>query len=1124
MVEVIVKYNGDIYRASEAVNAQTEVLSVNYAILTLEEENIQALRNQPEIEYIELPISLELMVDRGISASCMTEVKRENGYNLTGKGVICAFLDSGIDYTHRDFRNADGTTRILYIWDQTLEGMPPNGFLGGSEFNSEDINRALNSDNIYNLGVTDFQNHGTHVASIASGNGNARNGQYKGVAPESSIIVVKLGERGRESFARTTEIMRGVKYIIDKAIMLNMPVCINLSYGTNDGSHNGNSLFETYLNDMCNIHKCNIMVASGNEGNTSHHYFTEIENNQMKQCEFVVNNDSKRIFLRLWKSFNDELSFEIIAPNGDKSVRFTANENSFTTNLQNTNVRVIFIQPSPYNILEGVYFELYSDERVANGIWRLNIYGENIIDGKINIWLPITEIVGRDTKFLEPSLSTTLTIPSTAERVITVGGYNALTGALASFSGRGFTADERVKPDIIAPGVNVVAASSNNSYTALSGTSMATPFVTGSAALLMQWGIVQGNDAFLYGQRLKAFLQRGARREANLQYPNESYGWGKLCVDESLRLLEKYNRENRVNNQRKYYINEINNLNDNNQVTDAIYSEDFIDVVVGYDSRVESLINDDENVLSCNIIDDSYVILYIRRSYLSTLVDVLGRNSVGLEPFLMGTMDTEALNASGITMLQNQPYLSLRGNGVLIGIIDTGIDYQDPCFIYEDGTSKIAYIWDQSIRGNAPDNFCYGTEYTNEDINNALKSENPLEVVPSVDEAGHGTNLAAISAGRSVNGFIGAAPDSTIVAVKLKQAKRNIREYNLVPDDVDCFESSDVMTGISYILDKARELNMPVSIIIGLGTNEGAHTGISYLERYITQVAARNGVCISCCTGNEADKQHHTFIQLDTDNPQKEIEINVDNNESGFPLYIWSYIVDKISISITSPLGETIERIYPSLNFEQEYNLSLSGTKVFVKYYLPVYQTSDQLTYIKLTNPTSGIWRIRVYADILLIGRVHGWLPISGFIKSGTVFLSPNSDTTATTPSAAREISSVGAYNSRDNSIYPPSGRGPTRFDFLKPNYVAPGVNVESFSGGSQRIVTGTSVATAVAAGGAALLLEWGMVRGNLNPMNTLTVTSLLIRGANQQIGDLVYPNNLWGYGSVDLYKSIQSI
>lgn len=1122
MVEVIVKYNGNIYRASEEVNAQTEILSANYAILTLEEENISVLRNQREIEYIELPISLELMLDRGISSSCLTEVVRENGYNLTGKGVICGFLDSGIDYTHRDFRNADGTTRILYIWDQTIEGNAPEGFLGGSEFNSEDINNALNLEDIYSLGVTDFENHGTHIASIACGNGIASGGRYKGVAPESSLIVVKLGERGRESFARTTEIMRGVKYIIDKAIMLNMPVSINLSYGTNDGAHNGNSLFEAYLNDMCNIYKCNISVASGNEGDTAHHYFAEIKNNESNNCEFIVNDDNKRIFLRLWKSFNDEMSYEIVSPNGERSVRFRTNENSLSTRLQNTNVRIVFIQPSPYNILEGIYFELESNENVDTGIWQLNIYGENIVDGKVNIWLPITEIVGRNTRFLSPATETTLTIPSTAERVITVGGYNALTGAFADFSGRGFTADGRVKPDLIAPAVNVVAASSNNSYTALSGTSIATPFVTGSVALLMQWGIIEGNDIFLYGQRLKAFLQRGAKRENIEAYPNVSYGWGKLCVDESLRLLEEYslNRVNLMKEDKKKY----SAMQNESLITDAIYSDDYIDVVVGYDSRVEGLIRDNENVLSCKIIADSYAILYVRKEYFSELVNFLGSNAIGLEPFLMGTMETEALNASGITMLQNQPYLSLRGNDVLIGIIDTGIDYQNPCFIYEDGSSKIEYLWDQSIRGNSPTGLCYGSEFTNNDISNALKSDNPLLIVPSVDEVGHGTDLSAVSAGREVNGFIGAAPEANLIVVKLKQAKENIRSYNFIPENVPCFESSDVMMGIEYVLEKARQLDKPVSIIIGLGTNEGAHTGISYLERYMTSVASRNGVCLSCCVGNEADKQHHTFFQLNSASPERDIEIKVDNNENGFSLYIWSYIVDKISISIISPLGEVIERIYPSLNFEQEYTLNLSNTRVFVKYYLPVYQTSDQLTYIKFTNPTEGIWKIRVYADVLLLGNIHAWLPIANFIKEGTFFLSPDSQTTATTPSSAREISSVGAYDSRNNSLYPPSGRGPTRFDFLKPNYVAPGVNVESYGRNGERSVSGTSIATAVAGGGGALLLEWGIVRGNLNTMNTLTVTSLLIRGTNQPIRDSLYPNNLWGYGSIDLYKSIQNI
>ncbi len=956
----------------------------------------------------------------------------------------------------------------------------------------------------------------THVASIAAGNGNASGGNYEGVAPESSLIIVKLGERGRKSFARTTEIMRAVKYVMDKAIELNMPICINLSYGTNDGSHSGNSLFETYLNEVCRLHKCSIITASGNEGYSGHHFSAVIKNRSFEECEFVVSQENSSIFIGLWKSFNDELSYEIIAPNGERSQRFYPYRGSAEIVLQDTKIGIIFVQPSAYNIQEAVYFELERSSFIPSGLWRIVIYGENVIDGRINIWLPVTEKVTAQTKFLSPDVLTTLTIPSTAQEVISVGGYNSLTGAPGDFSGRGFTADKRVKPDLVAPAVNVMGASSGNSYTPMTGTSMAAPFVTGSAALLMQWGIINRNDLFLYGQRLKAFLQRGALRDDNEIYPNEILGWGKLCLRNTLKLLEIYN------NNQSYTIMQTQVDPDNS----AVYSEEYIDIILEYDSKVKKLIEENENIKICHIIENNFVIIHVKEYFIDYLYNELGINSLRLEPFLLGLMESTALDESGITTVQNQPYLSLRGNGVIIGIVDTGIDYRNPAFIYEDGSSKILSIWDQTIKSAPPEGFCYGSEYTNDDINNALNSENPLNIVPSTDEIGHGTNIASAAAGRRLdNGaFIGAAPDAQLVVVKLKQAKNNIRQEKFIPDSANCYESSDIMIGIDYIVKKAEEFNMPVSIIIGMGSNEGSHTGNSLFERYISSIAIRNGIYVSCAVGNEADKGHHASIQLAADNYEAELEIRVDENENGFPLYMWSYISDKISVSITSPLGEVIERVYPSLSFFREYNLVLGSTRVSISYFMPIYPTSDQLTLISFDKPTPGIWKIKVYGDIVILGDVQAWLPISDFIKEGTEFLTPDAASTATVPSTASIIGPVGAYNQRDGSIYVPSGRGPTRFNNVRPYYVAPGVRVEAYSKNSVNYFTGTSAAAAITGGAAALLLEWGIVRGNNTAMNSVTIVSYLIRGANRSIGSIEYPNNIWGYGVVDLYKSIQSI
>ena len=458
--EVIVKYNGDLEVIKNDMDVEIEILSANYAIITLKREDIPLLTLYREIEYVEQPRNLYIMLDTAINNTCSRQI-RDEPYNLTGKGTLVAIIDSCINYTHRDFRNEDGTTRIMYIWDQTLDGNPPKGFSSGTLYNREDINRALQSNDPFSIvPQNDTIGHGTAVAGIACGNGMSSNGRYTGIASESDIIVVKLGERGRESFARNTEIMRAIKFILDTAIELNMPVAINLSFGTNDGSHSGNSLFETYINDMSNIWKTSIIVPTGNEGSTSHHYKNIVKNNETIEVEITVNNDVQSLYIVLFKNFVDIFNVNIIAPNWIETGFINNTTKNSIFNFGNENLYFNLGEPTPYSLEQGMFFEIIAEEgNVSSGIWRIIISGIDIVDGVFNIWLPITEISSRDTKFSNPNINTTLTIPSTANNVITVGGYNDLLNSVSEFSGRGFTRDNRVKPDIVAPSVSITTTS-----------------------------------------------------------------------------------------------------------------------------------------------------------------------------------------------------------------------------------------------------------------------------------------------------------------------------------------------------------------------------------------------------------------------------------------------------------------------------------------------------------------------------------------------------------------------------------------------------------------------------------------------------------------------------------------
>ena len=538
--EVIVKYSGDLSRVEADLGVEVESLGEGFAIITLLGNQIPLLYRYKEIEYIELPTTLTLTLNQSIRTSCISAVHSSEGYNLTGRGVLIGIIDSGIDYTHLDFRNQDGTSKILYIWDQTLYGDPPDGFRQGTEYSNQQINMALNSTRPLDLVMSeDVVGHGTAVAGIAAGNGRMSAGRETGAAPEASLVIVKLGYRGFESFARTTEIMRAFKYILDKAEELAMPVAINLSFGTNDGSHDGSSLFETYINAVAERWKTVIVVAAGNEGAAGHHFSGEITRMQTVDVNFVIAEHLTSLYLTMWKHFSDIMTLELILPSGSTTGTIAPSQQLTQQSLDGVSIRIYYGQPTHYNEDQEIFFQITAQEAaIPQGLWRLRINGVEIIVGGFDIWLPTEEEIGAGTTFTEPDPEITLTIPSTAINVISVGGYNGALNSMAQFSGRGFTrANIYVKPDLVAPAVGILSARVGGGYDSFTGTSMAAPFVTGSAALMMQWGIVLGNDPFLYGQRVKAFLKKGARRNARISHPNSIWGYGVLCLKASMDYL-----------------------------------------------------------------------------------------------------------------------------------------------------------------------------------------------------------------------------------------------------------------------------------------------------------------------------------------------------------------------------------------------------------------------------------------------------------------------------------------------------------------------------------------------------------------------------------------------------------
>lgn len=554
-----------------------------------------------------------------------------------------------------------------------------------------------------------------------------------------------------------------------------------------------------------------------------------------------------------------------------------------------------------------------------------------------------------------------------------------------------------------------------------------------------------------------------------------------------------------------------------------ITSEDYADFIIVYNRNLRVLENFPGG--SVHLMNDRFAIVYLPREELTARsITQYGYDAI---PLCFGLTSEQSIEATGIRRLRRLPAFNLRGQGVLIGIIDTGIDYTNPIFIRPDGTTRIRAIWDQTIdTPRYPTPFLYGTQYLAEDINMALRSENPYEVVPSVDEIGHGTMLAGIAAGNEVadSDFSGVAPDAEIIVVKLKQAKETLRDFFVIPPGPPCFMENDIMWAVQYMIMTARNIGKPIAVCCGLGTSLGSHDGRGSLGSMMSVSADFPGVVINVAAGNEGNTRRHFFGEVDQSVGFSTVELNIGENEPGFSMELWGTAPNTYSIDILSPSGEYIPRIVESLRFNRVISFVFEETQLSVDYQMVEATTGDQLILMRFRNPTPGIWRFQVYSRGDLKGIFHIWLPSGDFISRNTYFIQPNEDTTVTSPGTALVPITVTAYNPENNNLFPPSSRGFTRANDIKPELAAPGVNILSPTlDHGFALVSGTSAATAHMTGVTAMLLEWGIVRGFYNNIDTVEVKKFLIRGAKRS-PTLTYPNQDWGYGIVDIYNVFNTL
>ena len=585
--ELIVKYHGRLDEALSVLSSLPEggrilieELIAGYAILTVPSSLIDRLTQIEEIEYIEKPKRLFYDIYQGKLASCLIP-GGQLASSLRGENVLVAVIDSGIAYHNQNFRNPDGSTRIRYLWDQTLNPatvrtnlenaimtnligsdnditsigniayMPPEGFVQGVEFDSTQINAALFASNasVANLLVPsiDTSGHGTAVAGIAAGNGGQYGEAYAGVAPESELLIVKLGNPNPDSFPRTTELMRALTYVVNKSVALQKPVAINLSFGNTYGAHNGTSLLERFIDNISEIGRSVICVGSGNEGASGGHTAGQLKETETVSVELIVGNYEIGLNVQLWKEYVDRYRVSLRSPSGELFTVDTDRPGKQVYELEQTRILLYLGEPAPYLTDQEIYFDFLPKEGnlyINSGVWTFTLEAIETVTGNYTFYLPSAAVRSGQTRFVRPTPDVTLTIPSTALKVITVGAYQTTLESYADFSGRGYlyqaqigsrTEGAFVKPDLAAPGVGILAPARDGGYVPVNGTSFATPFVTGAAALLMQWGIVQGNDPYLYGEKVKAYLRKGAEPiRGESSYPNDKVGYGALCVENSL--------------------------------------------------------------------------------------------------------------------------------------------------------------------------------------------------------------------------------------------------------------------------------------------------------------------------------------------------------------------------------------------------------------------------------------------------------------------------------------------------------------------------------------------------------------------------------------------------------------
>ncbi|WP_175560021.1 S8 family peptidase [Clostridium uliginosum] len=1173
-------------------NARIFIVDKNRAILAIRGDVQEVVDELFDVIIYVNPSSLYTLCDISpVEASGATSFYNSVYLPLNGSGVIVGIVDTGIDYLNEEFINEDNTSRILTIWDQLIPtGKKPEGQFVGSEYTREEINKAIKAkkdgQDPYSIVPSKDENgHGTSMASVVGARG--ANPAVIGVAPRCDFAIVKLGTSppklndqlgvyGNALTFSTSVLFLSMKYLYDLSYKLKKPIVILLPLSGVRGAHNGLAVNERYIDEISKVRGITVVVPTGNQGDADNHVSGKIvKRGDIQSIQVKVDKNQKNLNIEIWISKPDKFALSIVSPSGEIISRIPPSLNKITEIKFLYESTIIYVQYSIPEVLTGDEKITINARNIREGIWIFQLIGELVVTGDYDAYLLQRELLAPGTKFLNPNPYETLTIPSTSSYAISVGYYNQNNNSNVTESGRGYTRDGRVKPEVVAGGVNALVTAVGGATQVISGSSVAAAVVAGCSALIFQWGIINGNDKNLYATKVKTYLIAGTSKREGDIYPNPQWGYGMVNIkgvfdnirlkinefrgndDEFFRIEESTfatieyqgdiaNAIEKNLNARVFFIDEkraiivvkgdvnevINKLSDVSiHVIPDLTDEEFFGIAqftfatIEYQGDVASAVKKIPNARVL-ILDKKRALLVIAGSIqdVQDVLDELSDVIIYAVPTVLHTLcDISPVESSGVTAFHNSIYLPLDGRGVTIGIVDTGIDYLNEEFINEDGTSRVLAIWDQTVTGGKkPEGQYGGSEYTREEINKAIKAkkegQDPYKIVPSKDEIGHGTSMASIIGARGVNPEVrGVAPKCNFVIVKLYRAPLTVLDDFGVYGNVVTYTTSILFSGIKYLYDLSRKLKIPMVILVPLGTNSGPHNGLAFIERYIDEISKVKGITVVVPNGNQGDSDTHTSGTITETADTKSIELKIDKSQKNIKFEIWISKPDKFSLSIISPSGEIIERIPPSLNKVTEIKFLYESTMIYVEYSIPETLTGEERITIKARNIREGTWTFKLTGELVVTGKYDAYLIQRELLAPGTKFLNPDPYETLTIPSTSSYAISVGYYNQNNNSNVTESGRGYTRDGRVKPDVVAGGVNaLVTAVGGATQVISGSSVAAAVVAGCSALIFQWGIINGNDKNLYATKVKTYLIGGALKREGD-IYPNPQWGYGMVNL-------